>query len=214
MCGSCLGKQRGTVGAALFFCILKWYTRLMETTSRAPKYFIGFILPTDYRDALLAQTRFLPGMWESPASINDLHLTAYYLGEVASENLDAVIAHTESLAAEAAPITFDRGKTVIMQPYKPYMLWVKFAPQEWYTAFVRGCETRFVELSEGGDVRSNRIPNPHITLARMPRGMFAPSLIPPVELPEMLSRVRMDTLALWKNEGGVYTVVRRFPLAG
>ena len=186
----------------------------METSTRAPKYFVGFILPDDYRDALLAQTQFIGGAWEHPSSLNDLHLTAYYLGDVAEEKLSEVITYTEALTAKTAPISFDRGKTIIMQPYKPYMLWVKFAAQDWYTGLVRACEERFAELSEGGDVRGNRIPNPHITLARMPRGVFADSLIPPIELPEALTRVRLDTLALWKNEGGKYTIVRRFPMMG
>lgn len=175
-------------------------------------YFIGFVLPEETRNTLAQMASKLPAPWAG-TNVDDFHLTAHYLGHVAEENLAQLEAIASCIADDTAPLSIEHGRTIVMRPAKPYMLWAKYAPSPWLDTLAGDCARRLAKLTEHDERHHTpRAPIPHLTLARLPHGTYAESLVPPLELPPELTRIRFGTLALWKAEAGKYTIVKSWEL--
>ncbi|OGG59075.1 hypothetical protein A3C89_01550 [Candidatus Kaiserbacteria bacterium RIFCSPHIGHO2_02_FULL_50_50] len=175
-------------------------------------YFIGFVLPEEVREALAKATSKLPAPWVGTAA-DDMHLTVHYLGRVPEELLAQLEAITGCIVDDTAPMRLEHGRTIVMRPAKPYMLWAKYVQSPWFDTLVGDCARRLAKLTEHKDGHhASRAAIPHLTLARLPHGTYAESLVPPLDLPQELTSIRLDTLALWRAEAGKYTVVRSWNL--
>ncbi|OGG61210.1 hypothetical protein A3C87_03630 [Candidatus Kaiserbacteria bacterium RIFCSPHIGHO2_02_FULL_49_34] len=175
-------------------------------------YFIGLAPSEETRTALANVVANIPAPW-TPTPVDDFHLTTHYLGHVAEEDLPQLITLAECIADDTVPLSIEHGRTIVMRPAKPYMLWAKYASSPWFDTLVSDCERRLAKLTEHDPRhRSPRASIPHLTLARLPRGTYAESLVPPVDLPAQLTNIRFDTLALWKNEAGKYTIIKSWEL--
>lgn len=174
-------------------------------------YSIGFMVPKEYGSDILRTVHTVcGGEWNAVDPIA-LHITTHYLGRVADEDLSQLQALIGCIVEDFSPLKFENGRLSFMKPYKPYMLWVTFAPNMWVTQLSRECERRVGRLGEKKD-EHNRIKSPHITIARLPRGIYAPLGIHPPELDRALTSVRVDTLALWCSENGTHKVVKHWKL--
>lgn len=176
-------------------------------------YFIGFMVPPEVQKLIADLTKDVPEPWQSTAP-DDLHLTVHYFGHVAEKDLPQLEALTGCIAEDFAPLTLSHGRAIVMRPAKPYMFWAKYAPSTWLAEIADNCNRRMGRLGASRDFQSNRRPTPHLTLARLPHGTYADSLLPPRELPEALTSIRFDTFALWKSERGKYTLIRSWDLKG
>ncbi len=175
-------------------------------------YFIGLAPSQDTCIAIAEATSKLPAPWV-PTNVNDFHLTAHYLGHIDEESLAQLEAITSCIADDTAPLTIEHGRTIVMRPAKPYMLWAKYAQSSWFDTLAGDCARRLAKLTEHDERhRASRAPIPHLTLARLPHGTYAESLVPSIELPQELTRIRFDTLALWRSEAGKYTIVKSWSL--
>jgi 2'-5' RNA ligase len=130
-----------------------------------------------------------PESWNITAP-EDLHITVLFLGDVMETIIPDVQTIIGNIISRTHPFTLAGGRTLIMRPDEPTMLWMRY---ERNTSFERLVETMGESFKKIGTWErqldrkhrkigsGERVPIPHITLARVKGGRMLESLLPPFE---------------------------------
>ncbi len=150
---------------------------------------------------------------------HDLHITALFLGDVFEQIIPDVKTIIGNIASRARPFALRGGRTLIMRPDEPTMLWIRYDRNQWFERLVADLESSFHRVGTwerkldrkqrkqgGGD----RFPIPHITLARIRGGGMLDTLLPPLEATALMDNFVVRKIALYetvagpKNEGAFH----------
>ena len=178
------------------------------------RLFLGVALPREMRrnlEAFAMRHAGLPGIrWTAP---ENLHLTAFFLGNVAPEMLPNLLSLLQVALRGIAPfeLRFSRFR-LAPKTRDPHMIWAQFEKQENWLQLVRQIDELYAQIQ--AQALNRRGPIPHITLARLKPGFDTAALeFPPSLRPESLP---IRQLVLWQSlllpEGTRYRVVQRFDL--
>jgi 2'-5' RNA ligase len=159
-----------------------------------------------------------------PTEPSDLHLTLLYLGDVAEVAIPSLKEVIASVAKSSQSFGLRGGRVMVMRPDEPYMIWLRFEDDRWYTQLVgtleRACARIGTWRPEGSrrNKFENKTPVPHITLARMRDGRLADSLLPPFGVPTPLSKIHVTRISLYESirekgqDGLHYKILDSWPL--
>ncbi|HXK38108.1 MAG TPA: 2'-5' RNA ligase family protein [Candidatus Paceibacterota bacterium] len=173
------------------------------------RLFIGLVIDQKLTDAIMQETISLEGgLWRiTPAS--NLHITVIFLGDVLEGIIPDVKTIVENIASRTRPFALTGGRTRIMQPDEPTMLWMRYERNSWFERLVADAESCFKRIgtwerqldrkhrkTRGGD----RYAIPHITLARVRGGGMLDSLLPPIESSRATELFMARKIALFSSQ--------------
>ena len=174
-----------------------------------PRYFIALPLPDEARDRLVSiQPPAVPGM--RILAREELHLTLHFLGDVAANDIDAVMAALATVRTNAFTIGLS-GVGMFPSERHAKVLWAGVEANEDLTALHRSIGT---VLADAIGFRPEERPySPHITLARLDnpapidvveryfeenRGFVMPSVR--IDRFVLYSRVAVDKVPKYREE--------------
>lgn len=134
------------------------------------------------------------------------HVTALFIGERPSDQLDRIVQKVPEVASSFDPIVLRDGRLLTMPPSDPAMLWVRFEPQPELTSMHQALA---VALDAAP---SPFVPHwPHITLARTRH-----AVLPIEEGPIVVKDLKLDVLTLFSTrpgpEGSIHDPIRSWPI--
>lgn len=125
------------------------------------RLFLALDLPHSLRSALAALRADIPGARWVPA--DTLHVTLYFLGEVAPEKAAALAADVQQLAFEAVPLV-PIERTVFPDLRRPRVLVVRLRPNAAFETLYKAAASLIAPYGFTLDARPF---TPHVTLARL-----------------------------------------------
>ncbi|GAB4422082.1 MAG: hypothetical protein OHK0039_37850 [Bacteroidia bacterium] len=175
------------------------------------RLFLGIPLPAD---TLAALRHWRAGCGE-PRGLRwipdeNLHVTAFFFGEVAEEALPNFLAliHLALRPVSAFDLAFD-ALVLAPRPREPRMVWARYRRLANFQFLCDRMADHFGQVLPGHQIRHK--PVPHITLARL-RDADLASLSLQAAVPPLPAR----ELVLWSStlspDGATYTPVGRYPL--
>ena len=176
------------------------------------RLFVAATLPADLHAYLARQVR----QYEHPSvrlvPEQNLHLTLYFIGNVAQEQLPAIRQTLQQVAAHHPPFTLQLEQLEAgPRPRSPRLVWARFHGSEPFAQLSR-------ELTQAlaAEPPKEQKAIPHITVARFRKDKPAPRHLP-VIVPETEMLLPVDTISLWRSElqtpHPVYTILETFALA-
>lgn len=135
----------------------------------------------------------------------DMHLTLLFLGDVPMVAIPYLEEIVGNIAENGQSFGLRGGRVMIMQPDEPYMIWMRFEDDRWFSQLVddvqRACAKIGTWRPEGSRRTkfSNKTPIAHITLARMNGGRLADSLLAPFNAPPLLAKMHATRIALYES---------------
>ena len=141
----------------------------------------------------------------------NLHLTLFFIGNVALEQVAALKQDIREIAERHQPFTlrFERTEPG-PKPKQPRLVWARFAEHDAFTALSHDLAQA---LAEAPPKQQKAIP--HVTLARFRKDKPLPGNLPVATAERPLS-LAVQKIALWQSELAsphpIYTVVETYPL--
>jgi len=185
------------------------------------RLFIAINLPERIKNRLEAYPNnwpSLPANWTRPES---LHLTLLFLGNVAEENIPAVLEIVKELAKKYPPMKIKLDKISYGPPKKipPRMVWISVKKDELLARLKNDIEKELTEQNVHFQIEDRGF-NPHITFARLKN--FELRQMEPEEVPQINEDINFDFEAKtvevmesqMKRPGARYDVLGSFGLEG
>lgn len=170
------------------------------------RLFIGLVIDQKTTDAIMLETTPLDAAYWRVAPPENLHITVLFLGDIGESIIPDVKTIVSNIASRTRPFALTGGRTRIMQPDEPTMLWLRYERNAWFERLVADAEACFKRIGtwekkldrkhrkvSGGD----RFPIPHITLARIEGGGMLDSLLPPFESDKYMETFMARKMALY-----------------
>ena len=192
------------------------------------RVFAAVELPEEVRARVAAASReLLEGVRAAkPVSVDNLHVTVRFVGEVEDLAVGALCAAVGEAAASVAPSSAElRGFGVFPDRRRPRIVWAGIAdPRGVFSALEVAVSERLAAL---GHVRESRPYSAHLTVARMREGALTQNRArDPGALPSRLAAAERDPpafgafpvecLTVFRSElgpgGSRYTALARCPL--
>lgn len=174
------------------------------------RLFVAIRPPSPVRDRLLALMGGVAGArWQDD---DQLHLTLRFIGEVDGRSAEDIDAGLRGVRQAPFALTLD-GVRSFERRGEPTTLWAGVAPQEPLKALHKKVDQA---VARAGGEAEHRAYQPHITLARLPRG--AGSIGPFLEAAGALSgpSFEVEDFCLYESRlaaaGAVYEVLERYRL--
>ena len=166
-----------------------------------PRLFFAIPIPIEQKQKLLASfpQKNLSGIRFTP--LENLHITAHFLGATSEEKIPAIIQHAKGISGSISSfgLKFDTFKT-IYQKQKPVMIWAQFEENSLF-------ENLCLQLRAAFPTDENRKPNPHATLARIKQMKKLPFDLPVINsfsiVADQVQLFESHTLA----EGSQYEII-------
>ncbi len=135
-------------------------------------------------------------------------ITLLSLGKIYQSTLQSLITIIENTASRIHPITCKNGRLLVMRPDEPDRLWIRYDSNSWYEKLVEELEEscwkigtwRFTRDRKGRRASGAKISAPHITIAKTEEGTLLNSIVPPCDITERLSVLRLDTLCIFRRD--------------
>ncbi len=196
------------------------------TEFETKRLFIAFEIPEDYTSKIINISNDLDrNIWNITNPL-DLHITLLWLGDVPISVIPDVITILENITEETNPLSLNRGKTALMMPHNPYMVWMKFEKNKWFEDIVLSLEKYFWRIGtwkqqrdrKQRKVSGEKVMIPHITLARTKDGIDFDSMICPIEAGNQMEIIKLTKIALYESilsgdrEVGHYIPIKSFDL--
>jgi len=175
------------------------------------RLFVAAALPADLHLYLNEQmhryqhpaVRLVPG--------ENLHLTLFFIGNVAREQLGPIRQSIQAVAAHHQPFTLQLEQIEPgPKPRSPRLVWARFRQSEPFALLSREL-TRALAPQPPKEEKAI----PHVTVARFRKDKPAPRDLP-VVLPEQDILLPVNAVALWRSElkspHPVYSILESFPL--
>ncbi|MFA5746837.1 MAG: RNA 2',3'-cyclic phosphodiesterase [Candidatus Paceibacterota bacterium] len=160
----------------------------------------------------------LPAKWTKPYN---LHITVLFLGNVAEENIPAVLEIAKGLAEKYPPMQIKLNKISYGPPKKvpPRMVWITVEKNELLAQLKNDLEKVLTEQNVHFQIEDRGF-NPHITFARL--NNFELRQMNPEEVPQIDEDINFDFEAKkidvmeseLKKSGSRYEVLGSFDLKG
>jgi 2'-5' RNA ligase len=157
-------------------------------------------------------------LWRITPSEN-LHITVIFLGEVPEKVIPDLETIVGNIASRTRPFALTGGRTRIMQPDEPTMLWMRYERNPWFERLVSDAESCFKRIgtwerqrdrkqrkTKGGD----RFAVPHMTLARIKGGGMLDSLLPPFDSTKYTETFMARKIALFSSRHDKKTGVTHY----
>ena len=176
------------------------------------RLFLGIPLPQ--KEILAIQTfrapyQDLAGMrW---VALQNLHITAYFFGNVAHEQIDNLISliHLSLQHFPSFELLFS-SYCFAPRPSNPRMIWAQYHKHEQFKKLVGNINQLYQQIQANQNNRKN--PSPHITLARLKN--FQQHEAIDFEQNPLPQSLRVKELRLWQSRlspsGAVYEVIKTF----
>ena len=169
-----------------------------------PRLFFAIPITIELRQKLLSAfpQKIFPGIRFPP--IENLHITAHFLGSTEREKIPGIIEHAKEICESTSSfeLKFDSFKT-IFQKKKAVMIWAQFEESSLY-------ENLCLELRKAFPTDENRKPNPHATLARIKQLKELPFELPKAQTFSFIA----DNLELFESlthpKGAEYKLIDRW----
>ena len=171
------------------------------------RLFLGIVIDPKLARALAVELSSLDNeIWRVTQEEN-LHTTIIFLGDVSTRIIPDIETIAGNIASRTRPFALTGGRTRIMQPDEPTMLWMRYERNSWFERLVADAESCFRRIGtwekqldrkhrkKGGD----RFPIPHITLARINGGGMLDSLLPPLEADKSTDAFMVRKIALFSS---------------
>ncbi|AKD01996.1 RNA 2',3'-cyclic phosphodiesterase [Pontibacter korlensis] len=175
------------------------------------RLFVAVPLPQVLQDKLQEQLQHFghPSIRFVPPQ--NLHLTLYFIGNVAQQELTSIQEQLAQVAERHQPFTLQFRQTEPGPKLKhPRLIWARFAAHPAFEALSQDLTKVLAEQPP-----KNQKAIPHITLARFRKDKTPPEQLPIVTAAEALELPVME-LALWQSVLGTphptYSIVTRYPL--
>lgn len=186
--------------------------------------FIAIDIPPEIRQAISSQTASLrkeSGRAMRWVSMENIHLTLKFLGEVSAPNLELLAQALRAECAQTAPFTISvENLGCFPNPRRPRVLWIGLSVPPELTRLQRLVESTAARLGYTPDEKPF---SPHLTIGRV-REQAAPEEIQTLRsLLERTTVARLGTFTVnevhlyksdLKPEGPVYTRLVTAPLEG
>lgn len=185
------------------------------------RLFIAINLPEKIRNRFESYQENWPGLpakWTRPYN---LHLTVLFLGNVAEENIPAVLEITKKLAEKYPPIEIKLDKISYGPPKKipPRMVWISVGKNELLAELKNEIEKELTEQNVHFQIEDRGF-NPHITFARL--NNFELRQMDPEEVPQIDEDINFDFRAKTvevmesqlKRSGANYDILGSFEFKG
>lgn len=173
------------------------------------RLFVGLVIDQKMTDAIMGETQTLDGELWNITRPENLHITVIFLGDVFEKVIPDVKTIVANIASRTRPFALTEGRTRIMRPDEPTMLWMRYERNPRFEGLVADAETCFKRIgtwerqldrkhrkTKGGD----RFPVPHMTLARIKGGGMLDSLLPPFESDKRMQTFMARKIALFSSE--------------
>ncbi|MBA9079547.1 RNA 2',3'-cyclic phosphodiesterase [Rufibacter quisquiliarum] len=183
---------------------------MMQETLRL---FVAAALPQDLKEYLVQarQAYDEPGIRAVPTE--NLHLTLFFLGNVAGSALAHIRQTLTQVAQRYEPfvLTLEQVEPVPKRT-APRLIWARFEPHPGFTQLSR----ELTQLLSATPPKQEKF-IPHITLCRFRKDLPVPAHLPLVT-PDQKMVFPVNTLALWQSQLAsphpVYTIMESFWLGG
>jgi RNA 2',3'-cyclic 3'-phosphodiesterase len=180
-----------------------------------PRLFLAIPVPAEYpayREQLKEANKDIEGIkW---MRLHNLHLTVYFIGNVADEAAGSIPSIVNPLLTGREPFTIQFESIAFAPSRDPRMVWARFCKHPAFTDLANDLHGALQVIVTGSDHHYND-PYPHVTLARFHNKIHRSSkiVLPQVELPSL----PIDAIELWESvpspEGVRYQPVERFLFA-
>lgn len=171
------------------------------------RLFLGIVIDEKMTHVLMSELIHLDqDLWKITPAEN-LHTTVIFLGDVSTRIIPDVETIVSNIASRTRPFALTGGRTRIMQPDEPTMLWMRYDRSTWFERLVTDAESCFKRIGtwerqldrkhrkKGGD----RYPIAHVTLARIRGGGMLDSLLPPFESNKQTDAFMVRKIALFSS---------------
>lgn len=179
------------------------------------RLFLG-ISPPDY---VLEGIRIYRQLFDSSDALGwvpdkNLHITVYFFGKVAVEQLGNLQALIQLALTEAKPLRLQFQRyTLAPHPEVSRMIWARYQKSIEFRTLVQRLHELYQQISPELQIRKS--PIPHITLARFKASSQAPKPQLPLR-PKNKLDFETEELILWESIAGpeqtLYKAIRSFPL--
>ncbi|WP_299758544.1 RNA 2',3'-cyclic phosphodiesterase [uncultured Pontibacter sp.] len=175
------------------------------------RLFVAAPLPAAIKEKLEEQLQHYQDTAIRLLPSQNLHLTLYFIGNVAAEELAPIKARVARLAQQHQPFTLQFEQTEPgPKPRHPRLIWARFAQ---HPAFEALSQELTEALAEQPPAKQKSIP--HITLARFRKDTAPPKHLSIIRSEEPL-KLLVQEVALWQSVLGsphpTYTILERYPL--
>lgn len=168
------------------------------------RLFIGLQVPDILKEKLSAESLLLPNEIWNPTKREAIHITALWLGDVPSRITPHLHEILNNVAERSRAFQLVGGRTIIMNPDEPYMLWLRFDRNRWFEELVTDLEDCFWRIGTWKNQRDrkqrrqsgDKYAMPHITLARARGGRLLDSLMPPFDASKDMQQMKCGALSL------------------
>ncbi|MFC1598063.1 RNA 2',3'-cyclic phosphodiesterase [Patescibacteria group bacterium] len=178
------------------------------------RLFIAIPLPDDFINAFVAVQQecgdISAGRWTAP---ENLHITVKFLGNVASDQIPALVEAVKNVSQKTQEFTLTFKKIIYAPPEKPpRMVWATFTQSDDFTQLMQQLNDATSPFSQERD--SFKEPIPHVTMARLksPQAAKTIELIQPELTSTNLSVTTCELIeSTLSSEGSKYALVESFP---
>lgn len=177
------------------------------------RLFIAAPIPVALKGYLQAQAARYSHEAVRQVPAENLHLTLYFIGNIAKDKLPGIQKVCAHMASQFAPFllpleAIEPGP----KPRAPRLIWARLAPSDAFARLSKGLAQALSPVPP--PVRS---PIPHITLARFRKDKPAPPGLVPLN-PESSYTLPVNEIAIWHSELASphprYTIWHRYQLTG
>jgi 2'-5' RNA ligase len=144
----------------------------------------------------------------------NLHITAYFIGNIEQENFHAVSEILRGIAIEQVPFVLEFEKiSLAPELKKPRMIWLRFLRNELFTDLSNRMHLALRKFIPQNPYHF-REPIPHVTLARF-NSTFDTSLLD-LDVQLEIPAIQVNHCELWESipgpEGARYISIEKFPM--
>ncbi len=169
------------------------------------RLFVAIPLDEKYTSQIENDLKYLDDyVWKKTTKEN-LHLTLLYIGDVEDNLIPYVEEIIENIVSRTRPISFMGGRSLIMQPDEPTMLWLKYDRNKYFENLVNDLEKYFKKIGSWEALKlrrtykNNNQPIPHITLAKIRGGGMLDSLLPPIDISNKIESFTSRSIVLYRS---------------
>jgi 2'-5' RNA ligase len=177
----------------------------METSS----VYIGAVIDSKTTKAMIDETLQLDtSVWDVTPQ-EQFHVTILFIGDVSDSIIPDIKIIIANIASRVHPFMLTGGRTRIMQPDEPTMLWIRYERNLWLEKLSAELETCFKRIGTWEKYRDRkhrkasggeRFSSPHITIGRIKGGGMLESLLPPFEPGKNMQTAMIRKIALFSRQ--------------
>ncbi|MHC2993792.1 2'-5' RNA ligase [Pontibacter sp. HJ8] len=180
--------------------------------SNTTRLFVAAALPNELKQYLGEQASHYQQEAIRPVPAENLHLTLYFIGNVAATQLPSIKQVTQHIARQFPPFDLHlEGIEPGPKPRSPRLIWARFESSEPFEQLSQSLTQALSPVPP-----NNRKSIPHITLARFRKDRPAPKHLEML-LPEQPVVLQVKEIAVWHSELASphprYTILESYPLA-